>query len=482
MTGNVADLVAAAADSRPDHPAIVDPDGATTTWSELERRVATVAGGLRAWGVATGDRVALMLPNGADFAAGLWGALRAGGTVVPVNPAYTAPERDHILTDSGARLLLASAAAQPLPEGVVSMTVGDLHGDPVDGGGMTSDCAVICYTSGTTGRPKGARLSHGNLLANLDALADLPLLSMRPDDVLLGLLPFFHVFGLNVVLNAAARHGSTVVAVDRFSPRGTAATIADRRITVAYGAPPVFAALAAVGGDVTMPALRAAVSGADALPVQTWQRFADQYGIEILEGYGLTETAPVLASNAGAPAARPGTVGVAVPGVELRLVDPTGATVADGAVGEIQARGPNVFSGYHGRPEETADVLRDGWFSTGDLGSYDADGYLTIAGRLKEMVIVSGFNVYPREVEDALLSHPDVTEAAVLGMPDARTGERVRATVALRPGAAVTADGLLDHCRERLARYKLPTQLRIVDALPRLPTGKVARSLLRKDP
>jgi long-chain acyl-CoA synthetase len=287
------------------------------------------------------------------------------------------------------------------------------------------------------------------------------------------------VFGLNVVLNSAAKHRCCVAAVERFSPRGTAALLAELGVTVAYGAPPVFAALAALPAQLELPALRAAISGADALPVRTWQRFADRFALEILEGYGLTETSPVLASNAAAAAVRPGTVGIALPQVDLRIVDPAGGAAPAGQVGEIQARGPNVFSGYHNRPAESAEVLRDGWFATGDLGAFDADGYLTIAGRLKEMIIVSGFNVYPREVEEALGSHPGVAEVAVLGLPDERTGERVQAFAVAAPGQGLSGADLLDHARERLARYKLPRDIRVVDALPRLPTGKVSRSELR---
>ena len=483
-SGNVADLVAAAA-GRGHRPAFVDPDGSTVTWGQVEQRVAALAGGLQADGIASGDRVAVMLGNSSDFAVAYWGALRAGASIVPVNPAYTAPEREHLLTDSGATLLITgadTAEAGAGAPGVRVTTVQQLDGPAVSfaatGGG---DAAVICYTSGTTGRPKGARLSHANLLTNLDAFASLPLLALSDEDVLLGLLPFFHVFGLNVVLNAAARHGCCIAVADRFSPRGTAALLADQAVTIAYGAPPVFAALAALPAEVELPALRAAISGADALPVRTWQRFADRFGLEILEGYGLTETSPVLASTAAAPQVRPGTVGYGLPGVDLRVVAPTGDELPAGEVGEIQARGPNVFSGYHGRPAESAEVLRNGWFSTGDLGEFDADGYLTIAGRLKDMVIVSGFNVYPREVEDALSSHPDVAEVAVLGVPDERTGERVQAVAVPVAGRELTSGALLDHARERLARYKLPRDVFIVEALPRLPTGKVNRRRLRTE-
>jgi long-chain acyl-CoA synthetase len=511
---NVGDLPAGAAAAHGSRTAIIDPDGTTVSWSQLEQRVQTIAGGLRDAGVGPGVHVGVMLANGSTFAAVYWGVLRAGGTVVPINPGYTSPERLHIADDAGVAAVVTDIEAK-WPSEVKLLAPSALHGTAIpkavtgdDGaqaaeggsgpdaqaaeggsgpdaqaaeGGSGSDCAVICYTSGTTGHPKGARLTHANLLANLDDFSNLPLLWVSPDDVLLGLLPFFHVFGLNVVLNAAARHGCTILAVDRFTPRTTAAAMIEHGVTVAYGAPPVFAALAGLPVDVVMPRLRAAVSGADALPVSTWTRFRDRWGIEILEGYGLTETAPVLASNAAAAAPRAGTVGVALDGVRIELRDPAGAAVPTGSVGEIHAAGPNVFDGYHGQPAATAEVLRDGWFATGDLGSFDADGYLSIVGRLKDMIIVSGFNVYPREVEDVLLEHPAVTDAAVVGVPDERTGEKVRAVVVVRPLATeVTSDELMAHCRERLARYKLPRELQLVAALPRLNTGKVARRLLRQ--
>jgi long-chain acyl-CoA synthetase len=492
----IPDLVAAAAAAHGRRPALTDLEGSTRTWAEVDEAVSAVAGGLAGLGIGVGDRVAIVLPNGLDFPVAFWGVLRAGAAVVPVNPGYTPPEVAHLLADSGARAVivdprlvsLADQACARLPDDTAPArtTVAALTGAGAVAPASAADphrTAVVCYTSGTTGRPKGAMLTHANLLANLAAFSDLDALRLRPDDVLLGLLPFFHIFGLNVILNAAARAGASVLTMDRFSPTGSLAALAAHRVTVAYGAPPVYAAWCAVPIEQVppLPALRAAVSGADALPVPVFQAFKDRYGIAIMEGYGLTETAPVLASNAAAPAVRPGTVGVALPGVEVRVVDADGAQQPAGTVGEIQARGPNVFTGYHGQPDATAEVLgADGWFATGDLGRLEDDGYLQIAGRLKDLVIVSGFNVYPREVEQALLEHPDVADVAVVGLPDTRTGERVRAVVVARPGATLDADAVLAHCRTRLARYKLPREVLVVDAIPRLPTGKVHRDALRR--
>jgi long-chain acyl-CoA synthetase len=491
---NVADLVAAAADRHGDRAALVEAEGGRRlTWSEMEAAVARGAGALRAAGVSPGDRVALLLPNSAAFAVALWSVLRAGAVVVPVNPAYTPPEIAHMLRDSGSAAMVVDSRLRAGAEAAVAAGGGgvrlhapadlDAAGPEIAAGAAAApgDRAVICYTSGTTGRPKGAVLSHRNLCANLGSFGDLPRLDLGPTDVLYGVLPFFHVFGLNVVLNAAARAGAAVVAVERFSPSGSLRALREHGITIAFGAPPVFAAWAALGPpDGGLPDLRAAISGADSLPVATFDAFAARFDIAILEGYGLTETAPVLTSTAVSPEVRAGTVGHPVPGVEVRVLDPAGADVPDGEIGEIAARGPNVFGGYHDRPEETREVLdADGWFRTGDLGCLDGDGYLTISGRLKDMLIVSGFNVYPREVEDVLLAHPDIAEAAVVGLPDARTGERVRAVVVPREGAEPTADEVIAHCRERLARYKLPREVEVVPALPRTALGKLARTELR---
>ena len=465
---NVAELVGTAAAEHGGRAAFRLLDGSAVTWREVDDRVSAFADAVRGEGVRPSERIALVLPNSVDFAVAFWGALRAGAVVVPANPAYTPRELAHILTDSGA---VATVSTDGLAR------VGDAPDEALPG-----DAAVICYTSGTTGVPKGAVLTHGNFLSNLHAFAGLPALRLTHDDVLLGLLPFFHIFGLNVILNAAALHGASVLVMDRFSPAGSLEALAEHGVTVAYGAPPVFAAWCAVAADQApaLPALRAAVSGADSLPERVWHAFAQRFGVPIQESYGLTETAPGLTSNAAAPEARPGTVGMALPGVEVRVVAPDGRELGPGEAGEIVARGPNVFTGYHRRPEATTEALdADGWFRTGDLGEWDADGYLAIKGRLKDLVIVSGFNVYPREVEAVLLEHPAVADAAVVGLPDPRTGERVRAVVVPAPGAEVTAEELMAHCRERLARYKLPREIVLTESLPRRATGKISRDALR---
>lgn len=491
MTPRVDGLLAAASALWPDGPAIVE-QGARITWGELERRVALAAGWLREQGLRAGDRVLVLAPNGITFACALYAALRAGGVVVPGNVAYTPRELAHLLDDAQVRLVIADPAAGRLARAavdaatgssaVVMTSLGDGAGLAAGRSSMPPGDAVIAYTSGTTGRPKGARLTHANLLANLEAFGNLDRLRLEPGDVLLGILPFSHTFGLNVTLNAAVEAGACVLALERFSPGSAAEAIAATGVTVAYGAPGVYAALAALAerGPVPLPTLRAAVSGADSLPVGVWEAFADRYGLGIMEGYGLTETAPVVATNCASPATRPGTVGHPLPGVRVRIAADDGRDRPTGEEGEILVSGPNVFAGYHGQESATAEILRDGWLRTGDLGRRDADGYLSIVGRLGDVIIVSGFNVYPPEIEQVLSEHPAVAEAAVVGAPDARTGERVCAYVVLRPGASVDVETLTAHCRERLARFKLPRELHVVGDLPHTPLGKLRRAELRR--
>jgi long-chain acyl-CoA synthetase len=489
---NLADLVAQAASQHGRRPAVTEVDGAgRASWSQVEAAVARAAAGLRRRGVGVGERVGLLLPNSLGFATAYWAALRAGATAVLMNPGYTPRELAHMLDDTGAvavvtdRRLVGQASAATRASGAAMVLVEALEeagGPPVEAGGEAAEVAVIAYTAGTTGRPMGAELTHGNLLANLASFGELPRLAITRQDVLYGVLPFFHIFGLNVVLNASARAGAEVVAVERFNPTTSLAVLRAHGVTVAYGAPQMFAAWCTAprsGGP--LPRLRAAVSGGDSLPVRTFTAFAERYGVPIHEGYGLTETSPVLTSVAASPEIRAGTVGHALPRVEVRVVAPGGEDCPRGEVGEIVARGPNVFRGYHRRPEATAEAFVDGWFRTGDLGAFDADGYLAIRGRLKDMLIVSGFNVYPREVEEVLLAHPAVAEAAVIGIPDRRTGERVHAVVVPRRGVRLDVDELLDHCRERLARYKLPREVELVATLPRSALGKLLRADLRAE-
>jgi long-chain acyl-CoA synthetase len=358
--------------------------------------------------------------------------------------------------------------------------------EPVGGG---EDLAVLMFTSGTSGRPKGAMLSHRALLANLDQCSRIEPTPMTPDDVVLVVLPLFHIYGLNAALGMVARTGATAVLVERFDPRETLDVVTRCRVTNIPGAPPMYIAwvqladaaddrsgvdLGAALGDVRLLA-----SGASPLPPAVLEQVRTSSGLVISEGYGLTETAPVLTSTLGSGRVKPGSVGRPVPGVALRLVDESGAEVADDDAGEIWVRGDNVFSGYW--PDGSGGPDDDGWYATGDLGYLDEDGDLFLVGRRKELVLVSGFNVYPREIEEALAEHPDVAESAVIGVPHPHTGEAVKAYVVARPGSGLSAADVTRHCETRLARFKRPTIVEVVDELPHSVTGKVAKGRLRAE-
>jgi long-chain acyl-CoA synthetase len=344
------------------------------------------------------------------------------------------------------------------------------------------DLALLAYTAGTTADPKGAMLTHGNLLANLDQMSEVPALREAESDVVLLALPLFHIYALNVVLGITIRVGATAVLAERFDPVRTLELVERHRVTVLFGAPPMFAAWLRAAGQrpYDLSSVRMAVSGAAALPGDVFRAFRERFGVTIWEGYGLTETAPAVTTNALGGEAKPDSIGQALPGVEVRLVDERGQDVEEGDPGEIVVRGPNVFAGYWRKPEESAASLRDGWFRTGDVAYRDEEGYLHIVDRAKDLVIVSGFNVYPKEVEDAILEHPDVAECTVIGVPDERTGEAVKAVVVPAAGTALTEEVVLEHCRNRLARFKWPREVQVAAELPRHETGKVLRRRLRE--
>jgi long-chain acyl-CoA synthetase len=331
-------------------------------------------------------------------------------------------------------------------------------------------------------------LTHGNLLANLDQTASVPALAQAEQDVALVALPLFHIYALNVVLGLVVRTGATGVLVERFDPAETLRLVERHGITILFGAPPMFgawleaAAVADRQGQALpdLSTLRLAASGAAPLPGEVLEAFDRRFGVTIWEGYGLTESSPAVTTNALGPVAKPGSIGLPLPDVEIRLVGEDGEDVEDGDPGEIWVRGPNVFAGYWNRPDETARVLQDGWLLTGDVAYRDEDGYLFIVDRKKDLVIVSGFNVFPKEVEDAIAAHPKVREAAVVGVPDPRTGEAVQAWVEPNPGQALTGEEVLEFLRGRLARFKLPREVRVVGELPHHVTGKVLRRMLRE--
>jgi len=450
---NVADIVRDVAERSPDKPAIVFR-GHATTYGDLDDRVDVTAAALASLGVRPGDRVALVAGTIPEFVETLYGTMRAGAVACPLNPLLTPPELGSILADAGAAavvtelehlpgVLEAREAAPalrtvvviggpPAPAGTVSLEEALARaGDPpaVSRGG--EDLALIAYTAGTTAEPKGAMLAHGNLLANLDQMSTVPAFDQAEADVVLLALPLSHIYALNGVLGLFLRAGATAVLVERFDPETTAALVREHAVTALFGAPPMFAAWLAALGDrridrEAFATVRLAVSGAAGLPSDVQTSFLEAAGVTIWQGYGLTESAPTVSTTALGEEAKPGSIGLVLPGIEVRLVDEHGEEAEEGDPGEILVRGPNVFAGYWNRPEETAAVLDDdGWLHTGDVAYRDDDGYLFLVDRKKDLVIVSGFNVYPKEVEDAIASHPDVDEVAVVGIADDRDRKSV---------------------------------------------------------
>ncbi|HSF97844.1 MAG TPA: long-chain fatty acid--CoA ligase [Ornithinibacter sp.] len=471
-------------------------NGQGVTYAQLHAMAAAVAGTLRANGVEPGDRVAVILPNVPAFPVVYWGVLLAGGTVVPMNPLLKAGEIDYFFTDSGAKLAFvwpdfvpeATKGAQNSGTRIVECgplgpVAGSFEGgDPIAAPHERAedDTAIILYTSGTTGRPKGAELTHSNIHLNAMRSAQV-IQQMTTEDVVMGCLPLFHVFGLVVGLNAATIAGASLALIPRFDPAAAIEVIEKERVTIMQGVPTMYAAIlnhpASDGMDAS--SLRTCASGGSAMPLEVMRSFEEKFGCMILEGYGLSETSPVASFNMPTMERKPGTIGVAIPGCEMRCVDLDGNEVAVGEVGEIAIRGDNVMKGYWNKPEATAEAIPDGWFRTGDLATMDDEGYFTIVDRKKDMILRGGMNVYPREVEECIYEHPDVLEVAVVGVPDELYGEQVGAAVALREGSTATPQDIIDFAKERIAAYKYPRTVWVVPELPKGPTGKILRREVR---
>ena len=490
---NLADNLVRSAGRYPDRPA-VRLDGTVLSYAELDERTARAAGLLHEHGVRPGDRVAVMLPNVPEFAVVYYAILRAGAVVVPMNPLLKEREVAYYLGDSQAALIFAwhtcadQAAAGAARADATCVVVGagfdDLL-DPADPDPRVAhrtgdDTAVILYTSGTTGQPKGAELTHANLARNAEVFAT-DLVRIGPADIILGGLPLFHSFGQTCGLNAAVSVGACLTLVPRFEASAVLGVLERDRVTAFEGVPTMYVALlGAPDRDAhDLSALRVCVSGGAALPVEVMRCFESTFGCVILEGYGLSETSPVASFNHPDRVRKPGSIGTPVRGVELRLVDDKGADVPPGEVGEIAIRGHNVMAGYWRRPEATAEAIPDGWFRSGDLARVDDDGYFFIVDRRKDLIIRGGYNVYPREIEEVLYEHPAVVEAAVVGIPDPTMGEEVGAAVVVRPGAGVTADDLREYVKGQVAAYKYPRRVWLLDALPKGPTGKVLKREIR---
>lgn len=464
----IAQLVRTSGARDPSRVAIIDT-AARLTWVEFDRAVTRAAAGLRAAGAVPGDRVALELGTGIPFAVLYLGALRAGLIAVPLNPLYTQAEIDFIVADCGAALHLTAASADALlasaPDGEDPLA--DRRGEAI---------SVLLYTSGTSGRPKGAMLSARALLANLDQLAAVEPALLRPADVLFVPLPLCHVFGLNAGLGMALRVGATVVLADHFDAAETLATMATERVTAVLGVPGQYAQwLRQAGVAPGFASVRFAMSGSATLPRSVIDGFAG-LGVALHDGYGLTEAAPVVTINATGPARDKrtrGSVGVTLPGIETELRDADGEPTDVDDPGRLFVRGANLFSGYW--PDGAGGPDADGWFDTGDIALSDASDELHLVGHSADLVIVNGFNVYPAEVEAVLAAEPGVGEVAVVGITDERSGEAVHAYVVAVAQAVLDPAALLAGAARSLARFKLPSVIEIVEELPHTVTGKIMK-------
>jgi long-chain acyl-CoA synthetase len=487
---NLTTLLTQATGRYPDRAA-VRLDEHALRYRELDELSARAASWLLGRGIMAGDRVCLMLPNVPEFAELYYGILRAGAIVVPMNPLLKSREVEYYLADSRAALALAwhgvageaaDGAARAGTElvliepGELASTLGRCEPARAVADRAPSDTAVILYTSGTTGQPKGAELTHDNLLRNIEVTRT-TLLRLGPEDVILGALPLFHSFGQVVGMGCAIASGACLTLLPRFDPGRALEIIKRDQVTVLPGVPTMYGAIlhSAGGAAGDAASLRLCVSGGAAMPVELLRGFEKEFGCMILEGYGLSETSPVASFNHPDRARKPGTIGQAISGVDMRVQDDAGVPLPAGEVGEIAIRGHNVMKGYWRRPAETAEVLADGWFRTGDLGRVDAEGYFSIVDRKKDMIIRGGLNVYPREVEEVLYEHPAVAEAAVVGVPDEMLGEEVAALVVLKPGASASPDELREHVKRQIAAYKYPRHVWMVTELPHGDTGKVLK-------
>ncbi|MUL68200.1 AMP-dependent synthetase [Mycobacterium sp. CBMA 234] len=478
---NLSSLPDRRAQSDPHGPAVSDGRHNLTN-AQLLDRVRGAADQLRHLGIGVGDVVAVKLPNRIEFVIALFAAWRLGAALTPINPSLTDTEVDRQLDDSGARVLLTDQDPSTTGD-VFTLLVGDLPAQPRGNSAPphedSSALALLIYTSGTTGTPKGVMLDH----ANLNAMADMGLhaLQVGPSDRSLLILPLFHVNGIVVSVVTPLLAGASVVIADRFHPSTFFEIVERERPTFFSAVPTIYTLLAAQPDDVRpdTSSVRFAICGAAPASADLLTRFETRFGFPLVEGYGLSEGTCASTINPIAGERRAGTVGKPFPGQHIRIIDPTGGDVPSGVDGEVLIAGPNVMRGYLGRPDDTARTVIDGWLHTGDIGHLDTDGYLTLAGRSKDMIIRGGENIYPTEIEDILVSDPTVLEAAVIGAPNEKWGEIVVAYVQPRPATTIDPAALQDLCATKLARYKRPAAIIVVDAIPKNPVGKTDKKSLR---
>ncbi|GAA1002535.1 long-chain-fatty-acid--CoA ligase [Acrocarpospora pleiomorpha] len=511
---NLASLLETTASTYPDRIAIVVGER-RMTYRQLDEAANQVANLLVSCGVVPGDKVALTCPNIPEFTSIYFGILKSGAVVVPLNFLLKRREFAYHLQDSDAKVLFAFEGSAEVPTGReardgFSEAEGCTHFFRISAGRgpgssphqaddfasaverqprsfetavvSDDDSAVILYTSGTTGRPKGAELRHSSVRINSLAARDLYLANEETPDTYLCVLPLFHSFGQTAVQNASIAFGGTVVLMSRFEPRRVLDVMVEERITVFGGVPTMYwALLAALDDTVDVRAiaerLRVAISGGSALAGEIHREFSDRLGVTIIEGYGLSETSPGAAFSPWGTKPRVGSIGKPIPDVDMKLIQDDWSDVPDDpqAIGEIAIRGYNVMKGYYKRPVETAEVMRDGWFRSGDLGRKDEDGYFYIVDRSKDMIIRGGYNVYPREVEEVLMEHPAVSLVAVIGVPHPSHGEEIKAVVVKNAGDATSESDLIEWSRTLLAAYKYPRIIEFRDALPMTSTGKILK-------
>jgi long-chain acyl-CoA synthetase len=498
MSLNLGTILQSAAQARPEHPA-VKLDDRVLTYGELDRAARGVATALRDRGIGPDGQVALMIPNVPEFTMAYYGALYAGCAVVPLNVLLSAPEVAYHLTDSEAKLLIAHPFFQePARRGAEEAGVPVVWAGGEGPGGESferlagaaptpalhatgaDDVAVILYTSGTTGKPKGAELTHSNLLINC-ALVVPRLIPVTSDHVALGALPLFHSFGQTCIQNASIAVGGTFTLLPRFTPEKALEIVERDEVTLFAGVPTMyFAILHFPKADLfDFSSVKYCMAGGAAMPVEVMKAFEQKYGVEVLEGYGLSETSPVASFNQLDRVRKVGSIGYPVWGVEMAILDDHDRELGPEDRGEICIRGHNIMKGYWKRPEATKETMRNGWFHSGDIGYRDSDGAYFIVDRKKDMIIRGGFNVYPREVEEVLYAHPDVVEAAVIGVPHSSHGEEVKAIVVTAPGKTLTDEDVIEYCKQNLAAYKYPRIVEFLDALPKGPTGKILKRELR---
>lgn len=484
------------------------------TYAELDGAITKFASGLEKLGIKQGDHIALLLGNSPHFVIGLYGALRLGATVIPVNPIYSPDEIGYILNNGDVKVVVGLDVMIPLAEkmhtllpkvehyiicesgqcevaqkGLEKLSVAPKmksFTDVITSGDVSfegpelndDDTAIILYTSGTTGKPKGAMLTHKNLYCNAKDTGDY--LKMNHDDRIITTLPMFHVFCLTVALNAPLLSGATILIVPKFSPKEIFRLSKKYKATVFAGVPTMYNFLYQYqeGNPEDLKTLRLCISGGAAMPVALLHNFEKKFNVIVSEGYGLSEASPVTCFNPLDRPRKPGSIGTSIMNVENKVVNELGEEVPVGQTGELIVRGPNIMKGYYKMPEETTAALKDGWLYTGDMARMDEDGYFYIVDRKKDLIIVGGYNVYPREVEEVIYKHQDVVEAAVIGIPDPNQGEAVKAYV-VRKKPELTEDELILYCKQHLAKYKVPSSIEFLEELPKNTTGKILRRALK---